>query len=327
MTERSDTHKYSFFNLQFSIITSGLCGFVTLFSKSGINRHLWVGVLIFHFAFSGSSLAMDCRLGEKYYFQAKSAIDPIRITEWLQQSIAVCPNFNAWYMLGLLYKNQGQINEAIDAFDQAGENAGTPKLETLALARQGELLAQTGQSFQALRALRAAKRFYPEPAPDWLEKSLKNARIQSFRVVMPAEEIASFLEIGTQSNRDRRFAVRPGVNIPVQFDFDRFELNSRGILQITELGEALTKEKMRSWSFLLVGHTDKRGPPAYNQVLSEKRAHTVKMELERRFPSLIQRLKTEGRGETELLYDGDTESDHMLNRRVKVTLTRSTGPD
>ena len=59
---------------------------------------------------------------------------------------------------------------------------------------------------------------------------------------------------------------------------------------------------------------------AYNQVLSEKRAQTVKIELERRFPSLIRRLKTEGRGETELLYDGHRESDHMLNRRVRVTL-------
>ena len=285
-----------------------------------MKRYFWLGVLLSLIVFSGSSLAMDCRLGEKYYFQAKSTTDPVRITEWLQRSIAVCPNFNAWYMLGLLYKKQGQINDAIDAFDQAGKNARTSKLEALALARQGELLAQTGQFFQALRALKAAKRFHPEPAPDWLEKSLKNARVQSCRVVMPAEEIASFLEISTQSSRDRRFAIRPGVNIPVQFDFDRSELNPRGIRQITELGKALTREKMRSWSFLLVGHTDKRGTPAYNQVLSEKRAHTVKMELERRFPSLIRRLKTEGRGETELLYDGDTESDHMLNRRVKVTL-------
>jgi outer membrane protein OmpA-like peptidoglycan-associated protein len=289
--------------------------------------YVWLVGLLYIIVFSGSSPAMDCRLGEKYYIQAKSTTDPVQIAEWLQRSIAVCPNFNAWYMLGLLYKNLGQINEAIDAFDQAAENAWTPRLEALALARRGEVFAQTGQFFQALRAFKAAKRFHPEPTPDWLEKSLKNARIQSCRVVMPAEEIASFLEIGTQSNRDRRFAVRPGVNIPVQFDFDRSELNTRGILQVTELGEALTKEKMRSWSFLLVGHTDKRGPPAYNQVLSEKRAHTVKMELERRFPSLIRRLKTEGRGETELLYDGDTESDHTLNRRVKVTLTRSTGPD
>ena len=270
---------------------------------------------------------MDCRLGEKYYVQAKSVTDPLRTIEWLHRSIAVCPNFNAWYMLGQVYKNQGRINESINAFIQAGQNAGTSKAEALALARQGELLAHSGQIFQALRSLELAKRFHPHPAPEWLEETLKNARVQSCRIVMPAKEIASFLEAGTQNSSDRRFVVRPGVNIPVQFDFDRYDLNPRGIRQITEMGAALTREKMKSWSFLLVGHTDKRGPPAYNRVLSEKRAQAVKMELERRFPSLVRRLKTEGRGETELLYEGDTESDHMLNRRVKVTLTSSTGPD
>ena len=280
----------------------------------------WLGVLLPLIVFSGYSAAMDCRLAEKYYYQAKLAAGPVRGIEWLHQSIAVCPNFNSWYMLGLLYKNQGKISEAIDAFVQAGENAVTSKTEALALARKGELLAQTGQVFQALRALKLAKRFHPEPAPNWLEKSLKGARIESCRVVIPAEEIASFLEVGTQISKDRRFAIRPGVNIPVQFDFDRSDLNARGVRQLNELGEALTREKMRSWSFLLVGHTDKRGTAAYNRVLSKKRAHSVKFELERQFPSLIRRLKAEGRGEKELLYEGDTESDHMLNRRVKVTL-------
>ena len=296
----------------------------TFVSEAGMKGLVLMGGLLSFIVFSVSAVAMDCRLGEKYYFQAKSAADPGRSMEWLQRSIAVCPNFNSWYMLGLLYQNQGNISEAIDAFAQAGENAGPSKAEASALARRGELLAQTGQLFQALRAFKLAKRFHPEPAPDWLEESLKNVRIQSCRVVMPAEEIASFLEAGTQISRDRRFAVRPGVNLPVQFDFDRSALNSPGIRQVTELGKALTREKMRSWSFLLVGHTDIRGTRAYNQVLSVKRAQSVKMELERQFPSLNRRLKTEGRGETELLYDGDTESDHMLNRRVKVTLIRST---
>jgi outer membrane protein OmpA-like peptidoglycan-associated protein len=285
-----------------------------------MKRFVWMGGVLSLMVFVGSAAAMDCRLGEKYYFRAKSATDPERRIEWLQRSIKVCPNFNSWYMLGLLYKNQGKINEAIEAFVQAGENAGPSKAEASALARRGELLAQSGQLFKALRALKLAKRFHPEPTPDWLERSLKNARIQSCGVVMPAEEIASFLEAGTQISRDRSFALRPGVNLPVQFDFDRSDLNSRGIHQITELGKALTRRKMRSWSFLLVGHTDKRGTRAYNQVLSEKRAHSVKKELERRFPSLTRRLNAEGRGETELFYDGNTELDHMLNRRVKVTL-------
>ncbi len=285
-----------------------------------MQRYFWLGILTALIIYSGSLPAVDCRLGEKYYVQAKSAKDPARTTEWLHRSIAVCPNFNAWYMLGQVYKNQGRINASINAFVQAEQKAGSSKAEALALGRRGELLAQTGQIFQALRTLELARRFHPDPAPEWLEESLKNARDQSCRVIMPAEEIASFLEAGTQSSTDRRFVVRPGVNIPVQFDFDRYDLNPRGIRQITEMGVALTREKMKSWFFLLVGHTDKRGSPAYNQVLSEKRAQAVKMELERRFPSLVRRLRTEGRGETELLYEGDTESDHMLNRRVKVTL-------
>jgi outer membrane protein OmpA-like peptidoglycan-associated protein len=50
------------------------------------------------------------------------------------------------------------------------------------------------------------------------------------------------------------------------------------------------------------------------------RASSVKKELERKFPSLVGRLETRGRGESELLYNGHTEVDHLLNRRVKVTI-------
>ncbi len=110
-----------------------------------MKRFIWISGLLSLIVFSGSSAAKDCRQGEKYYFQAKSATDPVQSIEWLQQSIKMCPNFNSWYMLGLLYKNQGKINEAIDAFFQAGENAGASKAEASALARRGELLAQTGQ--------------------------------------------------------------------------------------------------------------------------------------------------------------------------------------
>ena len=280
----------------------------------------WITGLLCLVGFCGTSAAMDCRLGEKYYLLAKSTADTGEQIAWLHRSLAVCPNFNAWYVLGMLYKNDGRTGEAIAAFDQARETAVSSKAEALALARKGELLAQNGDIFQALRVLTLARRFYPGPAPQWLEISLMNARIQSSHVIMPADEIAASLETGVEISKDRRFVVRPGVNIPVQFDFDRSELNSRGLQQTAALGEALLREKMRPWSFLLVGHTDKRGSMAYNQVLSEKRARSVRAELERRFPSLARRLKTEGRGETELLYDGDSESDHMLNRRVRVTL-------
>ena len=144
--------------------------------------------------------------------------------------------------------------------------------------------------------------------------------MQSFQNVMAAADIASFLDAGLYTSRNARFTVRPTVNLPVHFDFDRADLNPAGRRQVIELGRALSRANLRHSSFLLVGHTDKRGTRRYNQILSEKRARMVKTELERQFPSLIGQLKATGRGETQLLYDGDDETDHLLNRRVKVSL-------
>ena len=116
------------------------------------------------------------------------------------------------------------------------------------------------------------------------------------------------------------------MNLPVHFEFDRADLNARGNRQVLELGRTLSQATMRPAAFLLVGHTDKRGPRAYNQILSERRAETVKAELERRFPSLSGKLQAAGRGETQLLYDGDDETDHLLNRRVRITLVPQSDP-
>lgn len=266
------------------------------------------------------SAAMDCRLGADYYDQAKSETDPQRVIEWLQRSAEVCPNFNTSYMLGLIYSQQGEIDSAMTAFTRARTEAVSAKTEALALARGGEILARTGQLPRALHALELAKRFHPAPAPAWLEASLKNTRIKINHSLIKAADIAYVLESGTQISTDGRFAVRPAVNLPVHFDFDQADLNSAGTRQVIELGRALSRASMKQWSFLLVGHTDKRGSMAYNQTLSEKRAKTVKLELERRYPALSARLESRGRGETELLYKGDSEEDHMLNRRVQVTL-------
>lgn len=283
-------------------------------------RLLIPGVLMMVAAWSGFASAMDCRRSADDYERAKSAGNRQEGLEWLQRSIAACPNFNAWYMLGRLYAKQGRLDQAAHAFARARTVAGTPQAEALALGRQGEVLAQAGQRHQALRALELAYQFHPPPAPDWLAASLRSARIQSHRQIMAAAEIASLLYPRDESGQNSRFSVRPAVNLPVHFEFDRADLNARGNRQVLELGRALSRAKMRPVAFLLVGHTDQRGSRPYNQMLSERRAQTVKMELERQFPSLIGKLQATGRGETQLLYDGDDETDHMLNRRVKITL-------
>jgi outer membrane protein OmpA-like peptidoglycan-associated protein len=223
-------------------------------------------------------------------------------------------------MLGLVYAQRGNLDQAIDAFIQAETAAASARTEALALARRGELLIQKDQVLPALRALELAKRFHPEPAPQWLAASLKTARTRACQTIIPAADIARVFEAGTRVSMDGRFAVRPAVNLPVHFGFDRASLNQAGSRQVMELGSALRRVKSSQRTILLVGHTDKRGSRTYNQTLSENRALTVKLELERNFPALIGRLETRGQGESELLYDGETEIDHMLNRRVKVLI-------
>ena len=285
-----------------------------------MKRFVFFGVTVIIAIWYGLAPAADCRLGADYYYRAKSAADQQQRIEWLQRSTAVCPNFNAWYMLGLLFRTHGQLDRAVDAFTQARAVAGSMQAEALALGRKGEILSRAGHLPQALRELELAKQFHPPPAPAWLDTALRNARIQSFQSVMAAEDIASFLDAGLYVSKNAKFTVRPTVNLPVHFDFDRADLNSAGNRQVVELGRALSRAKIRRSSFLLVGHTDKRGPGWYNQILSENRANTVKLKLEQLYPSLVGQLKATGRGETQLLYDGDNDSDHRLNRRVKVTL-------
>ena len=285
-----------------------------------MKRLVFPGVLIILAIWCDRSPAMDCRRGADYYYRAKSAANRQQSIKWLQLSTAACPNFNAWYMLGLLFREQGQLNQAVNAFTQARAVAGSIQAEALALGRKGEILSQTGPLPHALRELELAKQFHPPPAPVWLDIVLRDARIQSFRNIMAAADIASFLDAGLYTSKNGRFTVRPTVNLPVHFDFDRADLNFTGARQVFELGRALSRAKMGQSTFLLVGHTDKQGSRTYNQILSEKRANTVKIELERQFPSLIGQLNATGRGETQLLYEGDDETDHMLNRRVKVTL-------
>jgi outer membrane protein OmpA-like peptidoglycan-associated protein len=283
-------------------------------------RFIWLGFLITLTVWSGSSPAANCRLGADYYQRAKSESNPSRRIHWLNQSVRVCPNFNAWYMLGLLYSRQEQPDRAMEAWIQARSAAGSGQTEALALARQAELLSANRQWLRALQALELAKRYHPAPAPAWLEEALKAARIRAYHAGISAGEIVRIFEIGTQTSMDGRFAVRPAVNLPVHFEFDRALLNPAGSRQVIELGRALERFQIKPWSFLLVGHTDKRGSMAYNQTLSENRAQTVKMKLEQQFPSLAGKLETRGRGESELLYPGDTEAEHMLNRRVRVTV-------
>ncbi|XOV79475.1 MAG: OmpA family protein [Aestuariibacter sp.] len=73
----------------------------------------------------------------------------------------------------------------------------------------------------------------------------------------------------------------------------------------------------------IIGHTSKPGTDEYNQGLSERRAKSLQAILLDKYGYSGNQIITEGRGETDLAVQGDTETAHSKNRRLEVKLSAS----
>lgn len=254
--------------------------------------------------------AEDCAAGERYFQQAREASQPAVRIEGLRRSLKECPTFEAWYLLGGAYREQGAFDQARQAFQAAWGLAGSDDARALALARGAQVMADLGQSSQAILELHTALAKHSNP-PAWMREAVRALElVQSQRVVL-AQEI-------TRTLTTRSFGVLPRIDLRIHFTYDSAALDARGDTQVQELGKALADPNFAGRRFLIIGHTDQQGDAVYNQRLSERRAGTVASELARRYPVLAQRLHSEGHGERELLYPGTSEEDYRLNRRVEV---------
>jgi outer membrane protein OmpA-like peptidoglycan-associated protein len=115
-------------------------------------------------------------------------------------------------------------------------------------------------------------------------------------------------------------AVAPSAVPQPKLSFDiTFELNSDRITPkaeatLTKLGRAMTSEDLTDVEFVIEGHTDVTGTLPYNMRLSQRRADSVKRYLVEHFDLDPARLKTVGKGPTDLLDKGNPASGR--NRRV-----------
>ena len=105
----------------------------------------------------------------------------------------------------------------------------------------------------------------------------------------------------------------------VSFDQIAFELNSdrinpRAQATLDKLGHTLSSGQLGSLEFLIEGHTDATGSVGYNMRLSKRRAESVKRYLVDNHAIQPNRLRTAGKGPTDLLDKDNPESG--ANRRV-----------
>jgi outer membrane protein OmpA-like peptidoglycan-associated protein len=112
-------------------------------------------------------------------------------------------------------------------------------------------------------------------------------------------------------------ALKIGVASDVSFDIDSASLKPNARATFTRIAEVLADYDASI--IHVVGHTDSTGAADYNQALSERRASSVVNHLIAQGVN-PQRLRQEGRGESEPIASNDTAEGRTRNRRVDVVI-------
>lgn len=106
--------------------------------------------------------------------------------------------------------------------------------------------------------------------------------------------------------------------IKVLFASNSAELTPDATHTLDELGKALTSNDLKSYCFVVEGHTDNIGGDGYNMRLSQRRAQSVVNYLKEHFHIEADRLQSTGYGKTQPIADNSTEDGRAKNRRVQV---------
>jgi len=109
---------------------------------------------------------------------------------------------------------------------------------------------------------------------------------------------------------------------PIYFDFDKSKITNESAIELGKV--AAIMKKYPSIAIEIVGHTDRRGPKSYNQLLSEKRANLAKKWLVENGIS-SDRMTTKGQGESNpingcIANRKCTEKQHNQNRRTEFLI-------
>ena len=298
----------------------------------------WVVTVL---AVAGFAAEQDCALGERYLALSEKATEEFRQDDALQfveRAVEVCPNYENWLTLGDLAATFGEEQRnarAAEAYVAAHDAAVTQAERAAAMAKYAELLFHTNDPQNALTYVQQARNLDPENkeiatlastiterAANVTSEDIKRGLGQMAYKPMKLQRIAEVptTTTGGGSGIAPEKSDRRAINIPLNFEFNSTRLDQWTQKNIVVLAQTLVDPEYNERAFLLLGHTDIRGAPAHNMLLSVERANAIADEITKLQPALADRIKTDGKGEQEPLATGDTEQDHRTNRRVEVVL-------
>lgn len=106
----------------------------------------------------------------------------------------------------------------------------------------------------------------------------------------------------------------------LSFDFDRADINQRARQMLQLISESISRD---ATSVKIDGFCDQTGSADYNQSLSEARANTAITTL-RSMTSLPANVTVHGHGFRDLRFDNELPEGRQLDRRVEITIDKST---
>ncbi|NWF84422.1 MAG: OmpA family protein [Bryobacteraceae bacterium] len=274
---------------------------------------MWKAQLLIFFGWGGLAGAQVSE-ATRYFEEARATTDTSRKIELLKKSIAAGNSFAAHYALGEAYRIKHDLQLSEESFLRALDTAADAKEMARAAYRLGQVADQQGKSADAIAWMTTSVKYHSYPE---VEANLKALEIRQMGQSASANEIVSAL---TSLSRSAR--VTPAVSIRIHFDLNSAELTAEGRRQADELAKALSVESLQGQRVKLIGHTDIRGGEDLNMDLSRRRAAAVAAYLNGKAKFSRGRVLTEGKGAHDLLFPGNEEEDHRLNRRVEVQLAR-----
>lgn len=109
---------------------------------------------------------------------------------------------------------------------------------------------------------------------------------------------------------------RPSLDFEIYFPFNSSTVQASAVPTLQKIGQILTNEAFKDRGFLIAGHTDAKGRPAPNQVVSQRRADSVKAWLVKNYGVDPKRLSVIGYGKEQL--KDPAQPFASINRRVQI---------
>jgi len=304
-------------------------------------------------ALSAGAHAEDCALGQRYLSLAKDRIAAFANDDamaFLQQSVDACPTYDAYEQLGELAAQSPQREDkekAVTAFIAAHARASSKQDQARSLYQYASLLNREGDPQNAYPLIKEARTLDPgnpditglagkvesevqHPTQEHIVRALKYSLYMPITAPLKESGGAGHPSIvmsnGAADSKGSSGAAAgaapasqgPSVNIPINFDTGKTDVDEQTRPNIELLAHALADPALQGRKFKFIGHSDIRGDGQFNVTLSRQRAQAISDLVTGLEPGLKGHISVEGHGAREPIDTGTDAQALRANRRLQV---------